>query len=407
MEYSTTSSPDDRADWSLVRGIYQQLSDIKNDDSSEYVPSVVTGRLAQAMGRLASYYYALEDEEVLAHDMTQVWADIEGLEGHSGHVFLSLYEDTNIRRFPEYQTDARPRRRPTPYEASVETCRRLRDLREIRRAFAGVTSAGILGGSASYGRFYNVRGRPERSDMDLLIVVESSRDLLRIARELGSVEGISMQSRDLLAERAQRFVDLGLPDSSDAVFSHKVDIWDGDADPLLCKYLDERSSKDVYRLSLHCCTWETLRYILLSDMTKLASGAGDRRLVKDFRQDDPGRRDHQRSFTGRDLRLDLEVESLQDDFLASTHAFFVDNEGQYYPGMLQNLVLPQFDVRWDFFDRRVHKEVRVFRWKIIERLRREKIARPYRMLRLSLSHTRSQVFAPHVVRAVDQGYIRT
>ena len=77
----------------------------------------------------------------------------------------------------------------------------------------------------------------------------------------------------------------------------------------------------------------------------------------------------------------------------------IDDEERYHPGMFQNLVLPQFDVRWG--SSLLRRSVDSFRWKMVERLRYEQHIRPHDLLRLSLSHTRSEVFAPHTIRSVD------
>ncbi len=71
--------------------------------------------------------------------------------------------------------------------------------------------------------------------------------------------------------------------------------------------------------------------------------------------------------------------------------------------MLQNLVLPVFDVRWG--DNDCRKLVDTFRWKLIDRLRYELRTHPNELLRLSFAHTRSSEFAPHVVRVVDQSIV--
>ncbi len=67
--------------------------------------------------------------------------------------------------------------------------------------------------------------------------------------------------------------------------------------------------------------------------------------------------------------------------------------------MFQNLILPAFDVRWG--QQLFRREVESFRWKMVERLRTERRIRPNEYLRLSFAHTRSSVFAPHVVRELD------
>lgn len=120
----------------------------------------------------------------------------------------------------------------------------------------------------------------------------------------------------------------------------------------------------------------------------------------DYRETSASRIDHQRAFDGRSLRLPLSEVEHASSFIREVAVFKVDETERYFPGMFQNLILPQFDVRWGSTSFR--KSIESFRWNMVDRLRYERRMRPHDFLRLSLSHTRSSVFAPHVVRSVDE-----
>lgn len=109
---------------------------------------------------------------------------------------------------------------------------------------------------------------------------------------------------------------------------------------------------------------------------------------------------HQRSFSGRNLRHPQPADEVPGGLLRASRAYTIDGDDErYYPGVLQNLVLPRFAQRWESVP--INGRLTAFRWKAIERLRYERRLRPYELLRMSLAHTRSEMFAPHVLRSVD------
>ncbi|MDT7665029.1 MAG: hypothetical protein QOD04_4585, partial [Pseudonocardiales bacterium] len=67
----------------------------------------------------------------------------------------------------------------------------------------------------------------------------------------------------------------------------------------------------------------------------------------------------------------------------------------------QNLILPRLNTRWENLP--IRRQLEMFRWKMIERLRHERRNHPYELLRMSMSHSRSELFAPHILRSVDSG----
>jgi hypothetical protein len=91
--------------------------------------------------------------------------------------------------------------------------------------------------------------------------------------------------------------------------------------------------------------------------------------------------------------------------MRESHAYYFDDEDRYYPGMFQNLILPQFQLRWNLIGESIRRKLESFRWKIMERMRYERRLRPYELLLTSLSHTRSQMFAPHITWTADSNSI--
>lgn len=66
------------------------------------------------------------------------------------------------------------RRQPSFTEAAVETAKRLKFLDHLTKNIPSSVLGIVLGGSLSWGRFYNVRGQPDPSDVDIFYVVDPS-----------------------------------------------------------------------------------------------------------------------------------------------------------------------------------------------------------------------------------------
>lgn len=384
------------ADWDLVEGVYRQCQEIAKDPHGRTIPLNVAGFLAEAFGRIAANYYDRE-EELIVHALG-VLGNIDESETVSPALFRRLYHDPRFARFRQYSgaNDA-PRRRPRPFEALVETVRRYRDLNSLGLALSKVPTSGILGGSVNYGRFFTVRGQFENdpaSDLDLVVVLPDFGFLDSAIASLDAVRAIAGEDLRALAERARLFTEKDLDDGR-TVFSHPVPMW-GAADDSLMAWAP---NSGTYRLDVRFLSLAALDWLLVADSSKLnGSSAGQTRSVRDYCATNSSNEDHHRSFGGHNLRSQLEMHPAEGGFLRSSRVYQIDDD-RYYPGVFQNLVLPRFAQRWESVP--ISGRLEAFRWKITERLRWERRERPYEMLRLSLSHIRSELFAPHVLRSVD------
>jgi len=435
-----THEPTARADWSRVEGAYRQICSITSDGQATYLPDVVTGHLAQSLGRVFSNYRGRE--AALAVDLRSVLASVDKDAAPADESMLRLYFDKRLigprtkvggPRFAAYSPQGAQRRRPTPFEAALETCRRLRDLERLQRALQPIPCAAILGGSMSYGRFMNVRGanwgrtRPRRrdplgvhwvlldpkadgprdaerekgSDTDLVLVLEDYGQLGAVAECLASLDGTLREDIARLRRRVDVFHTLKVGESR--MFSHKLPLWQGNRDPMMAG----TGLLGPYVLSLHVFSRHELDHLLLTNLSVIAFESRQRHVESmwDFRPDPPGKRfDQQRSFAGSELRMRRPSERDANGYLAKS-AVCIVRKGRYHPGMYQNLMIPLFDTLWDAFPEPLSPRLEAFRWKVVERLRSEKRRWPNEKLRLSLSHTRSEVFAPQVVLGLDEGRI--
>jgi hypothetical protein len=389
------------ADWDLVEGVYRQCVDVAEDPHGTSIPRAVAGFLAEAFGRISANYYGREDE-LIRHALA-ILGNIDRSETISAELFRRLYHDPRFDRFARYAGGSTPIRRPRPFEALVETTRRFRDLNHLERCLHGLPTSAVLGGSLNYGRFFTVRGatpHESASDVDLLLVLPGFDPLHSVASGLRSLPGASADDVRALSERAEVFVAEGLDDDR-TVFSHSIRMWERQDDPLV----EWASNSSEYRLDLSIVSLTVLDRLLVADTAKLnGTSAGHGRSVREYRpRNGVTSEDHLRSFSGRNLRLAQDLEPAPGGVLRTSQVYAIEAEsGRYYPGVLQNLVLPRFSRRWQSRDAvSLHGRMEAFRWKLIERLRYERRLRPYEMLRMSLAHTRWEMFAPHVLSAVD------
>ncbi|GII22146.1 hypothetical protein [Planosporangium mesophilum] len=384
------------ADWSVVRALYHQQIQIL-DSGAGYVPDVLHGALADAVLR-ASWSYAGLEEQLCQHALA-VLVDVAEQEviDHD-QVRALVHDDRAVAARADHPA---ARRRPSLGEAIIETCRRLRDVRHLRDALDLSASTGLLIGSTSYGRFYNVRGNRHgtlASDLDLIIVTETPKVLDAIADKLASIPFVSAADVDQFVRRGDIFTDR--LDDGRTVFSHKVGLWSGGTpDPMLPA---EVAPAD-YLLSLHLMTRPVLDRILVTSTPRIRrETAGSRRTVKDYREAPRGQRDHVRTFAGRSYHLDLATTSVDGGCLREPRVYYIDQFDAYCPGFYQMMLVPPPDLPWDHLDLR--PALNEFRAKLDERVQYEAVTRRHALLRPSLAHVRREAFAPHVIRLLDEGY---
>lgn len=384
------------ADWDLVEGAYGQCVAIA-EDQARFMPESIPAFYAEALGRVSACYYGREELFIL-HGLG-ILANAEHANKITPALFQRLYGDDRFDRFVQYTLDGgqRRRRRPHPFETLVETARRFRDLNHLQAVLEDMPTSCVLGGSLNYGRYFSVRGglgRHRGSNVDLMIVIPDYRWLDEVIAGVGELRGSARASMKALEQRAKVWRDHDLDDGY-SLFSQRIQMWTDQDDPIMAW----APNRGEYSIDLRIVSSSVLDWILIADIPKLtANTAGNSRSIRDFCQHDTRGNEHQRSFSGRNQRPTLEVTELADSLLR-THRVYSIHDDRYYPGSVQNLLLPRFNARWDNVP--VLSALEAFRWKIIERLRYERRQQPYELQRVSLSHTRLEGFAPHILRNID------
>ena len=390
-----------RADWRRVQKLYRQLSDVVD---SHNLNDDLAGSLAHAMARTCAAYDG--EEELFVRHLLEIICESAPQLGSVEERFRSLYHDHRYTEFTEYQKHGEAtRRRPTPFEAAVETCRRLRDVNRLREHLAPVPTGCILGGSASYGRFFNTVGARdnEPSDLDLLLIVLDYDALEEVADALALVAGIRQSDLDAMATRIGHFAAIRrqLGSRRRCIFSQKLRIWPATSpDP----FLNDTGINGEYEISIHACSADDIDYMILRDLPRLEKP----RRILDYRVDMADRADTQRSFAETVIehpRVGTEKEVAGGYVLPSQICDLrparPEKGRRYYPGQHQNLILPEFELRWDLEAHRMYLPLYSFKVKLLERLGIERVERPYEVQTLANSHTRRYAFAPYIHKRRD------
>ena len=386
------------ADWDLVEGVYQQCTAVAEDKNGHFMPDELPSSLAKAFGRISANYHRSEEDLVL-HGLA-ILGNAEQADRISPALFTGLYRDVRFDRFGPYgptPSGHESRRRPHPFETLVETARRYRDLNHLSGVLADLPTSCILGGSLNYGRYFSVRGAvagSAGSNVDIMLVLPDFSWMDEVLSGVSTLPGCTRSSLTTLERRARLWRENGLDDGR-TVFTQRLSMWSDTPDPLM----EWAPNPGEYEIDLRVASIEALDWLLVADNPKLSSGgAGHHRSVRDFCQSKRTVDGYLRSFSGRSLRMPLDVEKV-DDSLLLTHRVYSIHEDRYYPGSLQNLILPRFNKRWD--NAPIGGKLETFRWKIIERLRSERRDQPYEVLRVSLAHTHADGFAPHILSSID------
>jgi hypothetical protein len=397
----STAQAHARADWHRIEKLYRQLIHVVDNRNINHE---LAGQLAHAMARTCAAYDGIE--EAFVDDLLAIVSEIEGTSGDRNERLRHFYHDPRYGHFGEYlKRGPDDRRRPTPFEAAVETCRRLRDVNRLREQLAPVPTGCILGGSASYGRFFNTVGNRdnEPSDLDLLLVVRDYAVLPEVVAAFERVAGIRESDVKAMGERAGMFPEVrdGLQEGERCIFSHKLALWPPSAADA---FLVGTAINGEYEVSVHVFSDKDVDFLILRDQPRLE---GERSIV-DCRATRVDRADTQRSFAETQVQLAREgtEHECPAGFLVPSRVCHVEDahpeQGtRYYPGQHQNLILPEFELRWELEAHRLYLPLYAFKVKLAERLALERVQRPFEIQSLANSHTRKYAFAPYVSARVD------
>src|SRR5215831_7365079 len=129
-------------DWRAVDALCRQLTKLKNGSNGVPGPmSEVGQKLTDATARVFASYEG-EENLFLTH-LCETMCTIDGIDGGEHLRFRKLYKDLGLSDFAPYRSEGSNRGRPKPYEAAVETARRLSDLNRLAAALDGVPTSAV------------------------------------------------------------------------------------------------------------------------------------------------------------------------------------------------------------------------------------------------------------------------
>lgn len=348
--------------------------------------------LAERLKRVLVAYNAREEQ--FATDFLHRIAEIDGSSGRTDKLFHDYYTRPELEKFfsrLSAPADARragtrishiiPRRSPPVFETVHETCRRLVLLRQFVTAARESTSAVVLGGSLSYGKFYNLRGD---CDIDLFIVVDSGDGVVNLAKSLLAFRYFRDDATKLFLKRAQIYARLEKEAKCDMI-SQKLTVI-------------ETPSFDV---SLHIVNKGAFLQIALADRNIPKGKNPSPDFVRDYRVTAGPAQDYfQKSFDGSFLHIASQSKNAPEGFIAKVPSCAI-RDGRFYLGVHHNLLLPMLEFRHESPPNQYRFSTSAFKAKVLERLEQERHARPYESLRLSYAFTRSQDFSPSIRKRAD------
>ena len=250
--------------------------------------------------------------------------------------FLSLVPNwINTTSFPCCLTNKRDliqgKQQPSFVEAVKETVKRLQFFECSLRGLPDSVVGQIAGGSMSYGRFYNIRGGDNPSDIDLITVIqEDFLDSHTDREEMFSREkGFDLIESELFMGRMKRFVPL-YESGNAQIISHKFKI-------------------DGYILSMKIVSFKVFKwefYDLLHELVRSRQNA--QAAILDYKPISYSNRVSPRNNFFREtfpFFMDEQILSDGEAIISVPAAVFKDET--LYTGDHHNHIIPRFEVYFD------------------------------------------------------------
>ncbi len=253
----------------------------------------------------------------------------------------------------------------------AECCRatliRLEALQDLSDQLGNIEGM-IVGGSVSYGRFYNIRDSQEdSSDIDVILVANNEREIEPLVR----ASFLDAENRKLFRKRLK---ELRSPDSEEPsqVLSQRF-------------YYKDRG----FTISFHCFEWGCLKRVIDNLCLDLSRQEDASFLIEDCRSDafKEGFFTHY-NFNGQGTVSAFENRKERNSYRAHIPIYMIRN-GEFYSSMYFNVILPE---RWVLLDRRgkVSDLLESFRASLVQRLNWEREQDPQKMI--IKSHIRYPLF---------------
>lgn len=246
----------------------------------------------------------------------------------------SLLRDNPLPEFltePESGNLLPGKRQPSLQESIEATLDRYHFIEQLPAAFGEKADGIIIGGSMSYGPFFNVRSGEDSSDIDAIVVMDESFLESDDWQGFNDAAILTEEEKQLFLERKEIFKAMHEKGEAD-ILSQRFTARDGD-----------------FNMSTHFFPLSTFEAVHASGLAR--DLRANRDTVAELRDYKPAlferdKADHQ-GFDGSSVDYILPPqEEVENGFIATIPAYVVNNE-QFYPGLYQCLSLPESLVAYD------------------------------------------------------------
>lgn len=278
------------------------------------------------------------------------------------------------------------KRLPGVEETIEATLTRFSRLEKIEDIFKNHVKGIIVGGSMSYGPFYNIRENLDStgsSDIDLIFVVNDDQLNSRWDFIL-DIPFFKEEDKEIFIEREKIFLLFRKEKIAD-IFSKKFFLKDFD-----------------FEISMHIFP-ENIFLDMVDDKLSndLSLNKDQCYLLRDYKDNHfPHKYCSQKSFSDRIYQFPVPKEINVNNGNITTLLGYAINDGEFYPGIYQNLISPVFSVFLDNNQTELTKKVISFKENMINRLNKERFENYNK--KFQFSHVRHNFFSPSLTNSLNK-----
>lgn len=350
----------DFANWQLLFREFIELARIRHGDIfQELLIKSWASRLLEKAYRLS--YQEGRGALEFADDVANVLRGVSNLPGYfmnSGQVIAG-------------------KRQPSFLESAEATLERLALVEQLPQVLEKEVSAIIVGGSLSYGPFYNVRRNMDihgGSDIDLICILRHQQET-KTWKGLRQTELLALRDREEFIARAAYFINLQRERVAD-IMSQRF-----------------RAEQNDFTVSAHFIPPEF--FSRMNDKELNIDLTRNEDILFPVRDYKAARFEHeackQQAFDGETYAYEVPTQMKTEKGYISTLLGYAIRGGKYFPGIYQNLISPEFSVFYDATGT-TQQVVDKFRGLVKERLNQERGTGLDGTL--TKSHIRNRLFAP-------------
>lgn len=278
------------------------------------------------------------------------------------------------------------KRLPGVEETIEATLRRFSRLEKIEDIFKNHVKGIVVGGSMSYGPFYNIRENLDStgsSDIDLIFIVND--DQLNSKWDfILDIPFYKEEDKINFIEREKYFLSFRKEGMAD-IFSKKFSLKDFD-----------------FEISIHVFP-ENIFLDMIDDKLSndLSLNEDQCYLLRDYKDNHfPHKYCSQKSFSNRMYQFPIPKELDVENGNITTLLGYAINNGEFYPGIYQNLISPMFSVCLDNDRTKLTNKIVSFKENMIDRLNKERF-KSYND-KFQFSHIRHNYFSPSLTNSLNK-----